>query len=121
MRTLQKILVVISFAILSALPLSAWAESTFDIAHFREQGNDIIMVIVPKKFDNFPSSDKQQVSNELQQCAKEAKVSGKIVLVWNKPNGAMGFFGPTPWHPFLKSINMAYVKQRVNKELTCDD
>ena len=116
MKTIQKMLL----SLLLAVPMFATAASTFDIAHIREQGNDLIMVIVPTKFDRYATSDKQLVSASLQKCSKEARISGKVVLVWNKPNGSMGFFGPTPWHPFLKSINMRWVKARVNKELSCD-
>jgi hypothetical protein len=108
------------FALLCVMPVLAIAKSTFDIAHFREQGEDLVIIVMPRGIDDFPTSDKELLFNEFKKCAKEARLSGSIAMVWNKP-GTMGIYGPTRWMPFLKSINMKYVKDRVNKELTCDD
>ena len=116
MKTIAKRWLVL----LCSVPSFAVAASTFDIAHFMEQGNDLIMVVVPKVFDSYPPADKQQVSSALQQCAREARVSGKVVLVWPKAGGAMGFYGPNAWSPFLKSLDMNWILARINNALTCN-
>ena len=115
MKSLQKFLL----GLLCTMPLIASAASTFDVAHFREQNTDIIAVVLPSKVNSYPSSDKKALHTSFEKCARSARMSGNVVMVWPKSNGAMGWYGPTRWSNFMNSLNMKWIKARVNKELTC--
>lgn len=84
---------------------------TFDVAHIREQGQDIIIVVV----DRQPSKADIRF---LQLCANSAGLRGTVVPVWDSC-GRMAFLAPSQWHPFFRSLTWDLVLASVNRQLTC--
>lgn len=85
--------------------------ATFNVAHIREQGQDIIIVIVDR--EPTPADIRQ-----LQICANNAGLRGTVVPVWESM-GRFAFIAPRPWHPFFRSLTWDVVLMSVNKRLTC--
>jgi hypothetical protein len=89
----------------------------FKVAHIREQGNDMIIILVASSFGSKSSSDQQQAQTELQLHARAAGLAGIVVPVWDSGGGRMRFFAPHQWHPFFTSINLQFIAANINKEL----
>lgn len=92
---------------------------TYDVAHIREQGVDLIIVPLKASFGRKSRSEQAEIQSYLQQCATSAGLAGTIVPVWEGSSGRMAFIAPTNWHAFFKSINMNFVAANINRKLTC--
>lgn len=95
--------------------------STFEIAHIREQGQDMIIIPLRQDFGHRAPSEQAGVIAGLQACARGAGLAGKVVPVWDAGGGRMGFIAPPPWHPFFFGIDLNSVARIINKRLTCGD
>ena len=93
--------------------------STFDVAHFQEQGQQIIVVFVNDQIRYKSSIEQSEVLAFLQQCASAAGLAGTAVAVWDAGGGRMGFLAPQRWHPFFNSITLSYLASNINRKLTC--
>jgi len=91
----------------------------FKVAHFREQGQDIIIVLVSSSFGMKSNTEQEDICAWLQECASSAALAGTVVPVWDNGGGRMGFRAPHQWHPFFKNLSLRLVAQNVNKTLTC--
>jgi hypothetical protein len=91
----------------------------FDVAHLREQGQDMIIVPLKDEFQYKSDVDQHRVIAALQVCARAAGLAGTVVPVWDAGGGRMAFIAPRPWHPFFKSLRLQTVAQNINKRLTC--
>lgn len=89
----------------------------FQVAHIREQGIDLIVIPLEKSFGNKTSDDQFSAIAELQARASSAGLAGKVVPVWDAGGGRMAYIAPPNWHPFFKSINLAFVATNINREL----
>lgn len=92
---------------------------TYDIAHVRAQGQDMIIVLVPATFGKASVAGQRQAVVRLQACAIAAGMRGTVVAVWDAGEGRMGLQAPTRWHAFFKSIGLAHISANVNRTLTC--
>jgi hypothetical protein len=92
---------------------------TYNIAHIREQGVDLIIVPLQASFGSKSRSAQNKVQFYLQECATSAGLAGTVIPVWEVGDGGMGFLAPPNWHPFLRSINLAFVMANINRKLTC--
>ena len=92
---------------------------TYEIAHMHEQGQDIIIVPMARSFGRLTHDQQADQAGLLQQCAASAGLAGAVVPVWDVGGGRMGFLSPRPWHPFFRSISLAFVAANVNRRLTC--
>ena len=54
---------------------------------------------------------------ELQRRAGNAGLAGTVVPVWDGGGGRMAFLAPANCHPFLRSIDLGFVAQNINREL----
>jgi len=90
----------------------------YKIAHIREQGTDLIIVPLEPRFGNMSSEDQNATITSLQLHASGAGLRGTVVPVWDSGGGRMAFIAPNQWHPFFKSINLAWVGANVNRELS---
>ena len=93
--------------------------TTYDVAHIKEQGIDLIIIVVDSSFGLKTPDEQQGITMALQECATAADLAGTVVPVWDAGAGQMGFFAPTNWRPFLSSIDLAFVAANINRELTC--
>lgn len=94
------------------------SSATYDVAHIREQGQDMIIVPVKSSVNSMTSQQQNELKSSIQFFARDAGLAGEVCLVWN--NGSrFSFLAPRQWHPFFKGINMSFVAANINKKLTC--
>ncbi|MFJ3464222.1 hypothetical protein [Achromobacter spanius] len=93
--------------------------ATFEIAHLREQGQDIIIIPLESSFGLKASTQQQKIVGSLQLCAQSAGLAGTVVPVWLSGQ-QVNFIAPRPWHPFFRSLSWAMIHQNLNKTLTCN-
>lgn len=91
--------------------------TTFDIAHVKEQGINLIIVPLASSFGSKPSIAQRQIINGLETAARTAGLAGTVVPIWPTGHGHQ-FIAPQNWHPFFKSISWQQVMASINKRLT---
>lgn len=87
---------------------------SFKVAHFREQGVDLIVVFVNESVGRMADSERQRILNALQLCANGAGLAGSVVLVWPR-----GFFCDPNLHPFFRSVPYPALVRNINRQLNC--
>ena len=92
---------------------------TYEVAHIREQGIDLIIIPVKPTFGAKAPTQQRQICSFLQRAASSAGLAGTVVPVWDSGSGRMGFWAPKKWHSFFKSIDLHFVAVNVNRKLTC--
>ena len=90
----------------------------FDVAAVREQGADLLIVVVGHSFGYRSPAAQNGGQRALQARASRAGLPGTVVPVWND-GGRMGFLAPRQCHPFFRSIGLGDVARNVNHELSC--
>ena len=90
----------------------------YQVAHIHEQGQDMIIFPLDAEFSRKAESDQDQELSSLEFRANNAGLRGAAVAVWDAGGGRMGFRGPTQWHPYLRSINLQFVRTHLNKEIS---
>lgn len=93
--------------------------SRFQIAHIREQGQDMIIVPLDRAFGYKTPQEQSQITRALQLSAASAGLAGTVVPVWEHSRGRMAFIAPTPWRNFFQSLSLSMVAQMINRELIC--
>jgi hypothetical protein len=88
------------------------------IAHLREQGQNMIIVPLDSEFGRKPNREQHGMISAIQMRARGAGLAGTVVPVWDNGGGRMAFIAPRPWHPFLASINLRFVAANLNRELS---
>ena len=91
---------------------------TYQIAHINKQNQDIIIVPVSPSIGTKSQQQQDTILQTIQSCAFDAGLAGVVCLVWESMN-RFNFIAPPQWHPYFKSIDMAYVRSILNKTLTC--
>ena len=92
---------------------------TFDVAHIREQGVDLIVIPLDRSFGFKTSSEQNEISRALETYAHDAGLAGVVVTVWDSGGGRMAFLAPRGYHPFFSSLTMIDVTMNINKTLKC--
>ncbi|AMP15515.1 hypothetical protein [Collimonas pratensis] len=92
--------------------------STFQVAHIREQGQDMIIIPLDSGFNHKSSAEQNQIIAELQACASSAGLAGTVVAVW-RVGSSHKFIAPRQWQEFFKSFSWNDIVRNVNKDLTC--
>jgi len=92
---------------------------TFEVAHIREQGQDIIIILMSRSFGNQSQEEQNKISIMLKECATAAGLAGTVVPVWDSGGGRMKFLAPQPWHPFFRNLSLRDVAANINRKLTC--
>ena len=90
---------------------------TYEIAHVKEQGVDLIIVPLESSFGSLTSQDQHEQIANLQAHSRGAGLAGTVVPVWDS-GGRMAFIAPTRWHPFFQSINLQWVAMNINRQLS---
>lgn len=94
------------------------ANQTYEVAHIREQGQDMIIIPVSSSVNNMSNAKQNELKRALQYFAQDAGLAGEVCLVWQHGQH-FHFLAPQPWHPFFKGMSMQFVAQNINKKLTC--
>lgn len=89
----------------------------FNVAHLREQGQDIIIVPLNSSFGTKASNDQRAITADIERHAHGAGLRGTVVPVWDNGGGRMAFIAPRPWHSFFTSINLQFVAANINREI----
>jgi len=103
-----------------AAPKRNDAMPTFQVAHLRRDGQDIIIVPVDRSFGKRSPAEQARIQEAFQRSAVAADIPGVVVPVWDDATGRMAFRAPPPWHEFLKSIDMVYVATALNRTLSLE-
>jgi hypothetical protein len=93
---------------------------TFQVAHLRRDGQDIIIVPVDRSFGKRSPAEQARIQEAFQRSAAAVEMLGVVVPVWEDAAGRMAFRAPPPWHEFLKSIDMVYVATALNRTLSLE-
>jgi hypothetical protein len=93
--------------------------SSYDVAHIREQGADLIIIPLDASFRTRTSTQQEETQGYLQECATSAGLAGVVVPVWDSGGGRMGFLAPTNWHAFLRTLSLSYVTANINRRINC--
>jgi hypothetical protein len=96
------------------------AMPTFQVAHLRHEGRDLIIVPVDRTFGARSSSEQSRIQEAFQRSAVAADIPGVVVPVWEDSTGRMAFRAPPPLHDFFKSIDMVYVATALNRSLSLE-
>lgn len=99
--------------------LKIMRSQTYEIAHIREQGQNIIIVPVSSAVGSKSLQQQNEVRDSLQMFSANAGLAGKVCLVWSTGN-RFNFLAPPQWHSFFRSIDMSFVAANINKNLTCN-
>jgi len=91
--------------------------STFDIAHIRQQGVNLIIVPLDPSFGHKPDSTQAEIIDSLQAAATSAGLAGTVVPVW-RSGSTHRFIAPRNWHAFFKSLSWNQILANINKRLT---
>lgn len=89
----------------------------FDVAYFKEQGQDVITVFVGDGVDDMSEVEQNHVCRELQFRAHNAGMSGNVAMVWEDRSGHLGYRVPQAWQPFFDSVDYDELAQRINTQL----
>jgi len=93
--------------------------NSFDVAHIYEQGGNLIIIPLESSFGAKGSTEQKKIIAKLQSCAASANLAGIVVPVWETGIGSMSFIAPMQWHSFFSSIDLTFIAQNINKNLTC--
>jgi hypothetical protein len=88
----------------------------FQVAHIREQGVDLIIILVDSSFGYKSVSEQNQVTAELQLRTRAAGLAGTVVPVWEN-GGRLAFLAPPNWHPFFSNLTPEFIAANINREL----
>lgn len=97
---------------------AAAATNRYKIAHVKYQGNNMVLVWVNRNYFYASNQDQARWFTAIEQCVRSANLAGQSLLV-TEDNGRFRFYGPNSWHNFMRTIDMNWVRARINKELTC--
>lgn len=89
----------------------------FDVAHIREQGQNMIIIPLDDSFGYKTSGDKNQIINNLERHAHAAGLAGSVVVMWQS-GGRTSFIAPRPWHQFFQSLSFGDVLASINKQIS---
>ena len=87
------------------------------IAHVRLGGADVIAVAFDKSFGDAPQEEQQQTIQDIHVAAKECRIGGQVVPVWEDENGRTMFLAPSNYHAALKDISVDSVWRNLNREI----
>lgn len=92
-----------------------FAMQSFDVAHRREQGVDLIIVFVDERVGRTPDSDQGAIMSRLTLCARNAGLAGSVLL-WRG-----GFVCDRRFRAFFESAPYELLATGINRKLTCNN
>jgi hypothetical protein len=90
----------------------------FDVAHIREQGQDMVIVPLERSFGQRSSTQQNSMLRQIEIAARGAGLAGHAVLVWETSGGRMGFLAPPAWQSFFRNKSLQWVASNVNRSLS---
>lgn len=90
----------------------------FDVAHIRQQGQDIIIIPLDRAFGNRSDREQSEIYYALEMAVRTAGLRGRVVAVWNVGSGRMAFRAPQEWSRFCQSLSWPFVARNINRTVT---
>jgi hypothetical protein len=91
---------------------------SYKVAHVKEQGVDLIIIPLERRFGSLGNSAQNTQKQELQMRANSAGLAGTVVPVWDAGSNRMGFLAPNGFHPFFSGLSLYQVQKSINKEIS---
>ncbi len=88
----------------------------FKVAHLREQGQDIVVILVNAEFAFKPADEQSNIISKLQRQSTSAGMKGTVVPVWQSGD-RMSFVAPKQWHRFFQSLSFEAIQKNINREI----
>jgi hypothetical protein len=96
------------------------AMPTFQVAHLRREGQDVIIVPVDRSFGKRSVTEQARIQEAFQRRAAAIEMKWVVVPVWEDSSGRLAFRAPPAWHDFFQSIDMVYVATALNRSLSLE-
>ncbi len=112
-----KTFLLIALFLFSSIPTNS-ITNTFKVAYTQIGNSNLVIVLVNKSFFYGNEFEQARWFAGFQRCVRSGNLNGDTVLISDE-NGKLRFYAPNSWHNFLRSIDINWVKSRVNKQLTC--
>jgi hypothetical protein len=90
---------------------------TFQVAHIKQQGVNLIIIPLDSSFGSKVTSDQHAIVAQLQARARSAGMAGTVVPAWDSGGGRFAFLAPRNWHSFFESLTLETVARNINKKL----
>lgn len=87
--------------------------TSYDVAHIREQGEDLVIIFVSNDFGYIGDTEQSRQMVLFQRAANSARLEGNVVLVWEN-----GFRAPRGYHSYFESVPYNVLLSNINKTLT---
>jgi hypothetical protein len=91
--------------------------ASFDVAHVRVQGSDVILIVVDSAFGHKSKSEQDEALAGFRLAANHAGLRGGVAVVWNQGGRVMSF-GPQNWQGFLRGLTWPWIAANINRKLT---
>lgn len=93
---------------------------SLDVAHVREQGQNMLLFPLDSSFGHKSMADQQRTLSTLTRRANAAGLAGTAVAFWQS-GGRTHFMGPRQWRAFLECLSMWQVQANVNRTISWTD
>jgi len=90
---------------------------SFNLAHIREQGQDMLLFPLDGSFGRKIRSEQNDILSELEARANAAGLRGRAAAFWESGSGTH-HLGPKNWSGFLRSMSMRMVLANVNRKIS---
>jgi hypothetical protein len=90
----------------------------YDVAHIKQGGADTVFVVMTPNFFNSDAKLRPNWYKSVQSCVRSNRLAGDVMLVANF-NGRFNYYGPNSRATSMQSVNMKWVRDRVNKQMSC--
>jgi hypothetical protein len=87
-------------------------QSSFDTAHLNIMDLQVVVVFLSER----PPSE---LYDALQSSAKQAGLTGEVVVVWPDEVGRTRFLAPLEMHPFFRVVGYDQLRAQIDKTLQC--
>lgn len=91
--------------------------SRFDVAHIRQQGQDIIIVPLERSFEYRSDSEQTEIYCALEMAANAAGLRGRVIAVWDGGRGRLAFRAPREWSRFGQSLTWPLIARNINRTI----
>lgn len=93
--------------------------NTYRIAHLHHQGHNVVLVEIEQAFHYRTLEQQRSTLGYLQRAVGAAGLAGEVALFWEGPDGRAQYLAFQKWQVYCRSIDLAFVRGNVNRELRC--
>jgi hypothetical protein len=93
--------------------------ATYDVAQIREQGTDLLIVVVPSSYGSLNHDQQQAEQKRLEACARTAGLAGTVVPVWQIGRHRLGAVPPSSWQAYFDNLTPLILQRMISTQLDC--